>query len=182
MSVAPKKDRLSPPFMLAFRSAHAARDAKNKIDLRDKSGDRIIAGRRSSGRFPISEAVLRSEVARDLDSLLNTIAFESSEDLTGHERVRASILNYGFPDIAHRSIDEVSVDDLTDEISTVLMTFEPRLERNSIRARRDNSIAAEKLKLRFIVHADLHCEPLNVPVEFIADVDLDSGDININRL
>jgi type VI secretion system protein ImpF len=64
----------------------------------------------------------------------------------------------------------------------VLMTFEPRLERSSIRARRDNSVTVEQLKLRFIVHADLHCEPLNVPVEFIADVDLDSGGIHINRL
>ena len=62
------------------------------------------------------------------------------------------------------------------------MTFEPRLERGTIRADRDNSVTAEQLKLRFIVQADLHCEPLNVPVEFIADVDLDSGDIHINRL
>ena len=45
MSIAPKKDRLSPPLMLAFRTAHAGRDAKDKIDLRDKSGERIIAGR-----------------------------------------------------------------------------------------------------------------------------------------
>ena len=182
MSVAPKNDRLSPPLMLAFRTAHAARDAKNKIDLRDKSGDRIIAGRRSSGRFPISETLLRREVANDLHLLMNTVALESTEDLTAFAHVRASILNYGFPDIAYRSIDEISVDDLKDEIRTVLMTFEPRLERGTIRARRDTSVTAEQLKLRFIVQADLHCEPLNVPVEFIADVDLDSGGIHINRL
>jgi type VI secretion system protein ImpF len=182
MSVAPKKDRLSPPLMLAFRNAHAARDARNKLDLRDEFGDRVIAGRRNSGRYPISEALLRREVARDLESLLNTVALESTEDLTAHEHVRTSILNYGFPDIAHRSIDEISVEDLKDEIITVLMTYEPRLHRETIRAHRDNSIAAAELKLRFVVHADLHCEPLNVPVEFIADVDLDGGAIQINRL
>src|ERR1700753_324038 len=115
MSIAPKKDRLSPPLMLAFRTAHAKRDAKAKIDLRDASGERVIAGRRSSGRFPISETVLRREVAHDLDSLMNTVALESTEDLSGHAQVRASILNYGFPDIAHRSIDEITVDDLKDE-------------------------------------------------------------------
>jgi type VI secretion system protein ImpF len=182
MSIAPKKDRLSPPLMLAFRTAHTKGDAKDKIDLRDKAGERIIAGRRSSGRFPISEAVLRREVAHDLDFLMNTVALESTEDLSGHAQVRASILNYGFPDIAHRSIDEITVDDLKDEIRNVLMTFEPRLERGTIRARRDTSVTAEQLKLRFIVQADLHCEPLNVPVEFIADVDLDTGGIHINRL
>jgi type VI secretion system protein ImpF len=182
MSITPKKDRLSPPLMLAFRTAHGARDAKNKIDLRDKSGDRIIAGRRSSGRFPISETVLRREVANDLDSLMNTVALESTEDLSGFAHVRASILNYGFPDIAHRSIDEISVDDLKDEIEAILMNYEPRLERKTIRASRDNSVDSVELKLRFLVHADLRCEPLNVPVEFIADVDLDSGGIQINRL
>ena len=56
MTVAPKKDRLSPPLMLAFRSAHAARDARKKLDLRDESGERVIAGRRAAGRMPITEA------------------------------------------------------------------------------------------------------------------------------
>jgi type VI secretion system protein ImpF len=44
------------------------------------------------------------------------------------------------------------------------------------------SARPEELKLRFVVQADLRCDPLNVPVEFIADVDLDSGGIQINRL
>ena len=182
MSIIPKKDRLSPPLMLAFRAAHAAHDARKKLDLRDEFGERVIAGRRSAGRFPISEALLRREVAHDLEALLNTIALESTEDLTGRDCVRTSILNYGFPDIAHHSIDEVTDNELSDALRRVLMTYEPRLDRQSIRVRRDSSIGTEQLKLRFLVHADLQCEPLNVPVEFIADVDLDSGDIQVNRL
>ena len=62
-----------------------------------------------------------------------------------------------------------------------LTTYEPRLDRKTIRVRRDGSVDPEQLKLRFVVHADLG-EPLNVPVEFIADVELDSGKIQINRL
>ena len=182
MSVVPKKDRLSPPLMLAFRNAYAARDGRQKLDLRDESGERVIASRRTSGRTPISESLLRREVAHDLEILLNTVALEWTDDLARHERVRVSILNFGFPDIAHRSIDEISVDDLKDEITSVLMTYEPRLERDTIRTRRDKTIGAEELKLRFVVHADLHCEPLNIPIEFIADVDLDSGNIQISRL
>jgi type VI secretion system protein ImpF len=182
MSSSAKKDRLSPPLMLAFRAANAARDAKTKIDLRNEQGERLIAGRRVTGRTPISESLLRKEVARDLESLMNTIAFESTEDLAGFARVQRSILNYGFPDIAHRSIDEISIDDLGDEIRSVLMTYEPRLDRGSIRAARDMSARPEELRLRFVVQADLRCDPLNVPVEFVADVDLDSGGIQINRL
>lgn len=182
MSLTPKKDRLSPPLMLAFRDAHAERDARKKIELRNERGERVIASRRTGGRAPISEAVLRREVARDLETLMNTIAFESSEDLVGYECVRKSILNFGFPDIAHRSLDEITVDDLKEEIETVLMNFEPRLDRRSIHATRDNSIGTEQLKLRFLVRADLQCEPLNVPVEFVADVDLDGYGIQIARL
>ena len=43
--------------------------------------------------------------------------------------MRKSILNFGFPDIAHRSIDEISVNDVSHEIATVLMNYEPRLLR-----------------------------------------------------
>jgi type VI secretion system protein ImpF len=168
--------------MYAFRAAHAARDATKKIDLRDEAGERVIAGRRSVARTPISESTLRREVARDLDSLMNTIAFESAEDLSDFDQVRKSILNYGLPDIAHRSIDEHSVDDVQDEIRTALMNYEPRLARESIRASRDTTVGAEELKVRFVVQAELHCEPVNVPVEFVADIEFDSGSIQIHRL
>jgi type VI secretion system protein ImpF len=102
--------------------------------------------------------------------------------MSGRDCVRTSILNYGLPDIANRSIDEVTDDELSDALRATLLTYEPRLDRKTIRVRREGSIGPEQLKLRFIVHADLKAEPLNVPVEFVADVELDSGDIQINRL
>jgi type VI secretion system protein ImpF len=177
-----RKDRLAPPFMLAFRSAHAARDAKQRLDLHDAGGERIIAGRRTAARIPISELALRKEVARDLEALMNTIALESCDDLSGFEHVRKSVLNFGCPDIAHRTIDEDSVGDIGGEIETALASFEPRLARGSLRVARDSTVNPDELKVRFVVQAELLCEPLNVPVEFIADVELDSGKIAINRL
>ena len=44
--------------MYAFRGAHAARDAKVKLDLRDEAGERIIAGRRAAVRTAITEPTL----------------------------------------------------------------------------------------------------------------------------
>jgi type VI secretion system protein ImpF len=181
MAPTQRKERLAPPLMFAFRSAHAARDATKKLDLRDEAGERIIAGRRSAARAPISETTLRREVAADLESLMNTIALESAEDLRDHDYVRRSILNFGMPDLSRRSIDETSVDDITKEIETALMAFEPRLARETIQAVRDNNLAIHELKVRFVVHADLCCEPVNVPVEFVADIELD-GQIHIQRL
>jgi type VI secretion system protein ImpF len=177
-----KKERLSPPLMYAFRGAFEARDAKKKIDLRHESGDRIIASRRASPRNAITEPVLRREVARDLEALMNTIALESSLDLTGHETVRRSILNYGFPDIAHITIDEHAVEDIKNDIRTILINYEPRLSPDSVRVVRDVTIDQADLKVRFVVNADLMCDPVDVPVEFVAEVELDSGKVQVSRL
>lgn len=175
-----KKDHLSPPLMSVFRGAFEARDAKKKIDLRDEGGERVIASRRSS-RAALTEPALRREVARDLESLMNTIALDSSQPLDDLSHVRRSILNYGFPDIAHRTIDENSVDDLKDEIRAVLMNYEPRLIASSVKVARDATVDQAALKIRFTVDADLFCDPVNVPVEFIAEVEMDSGKIQISR-
>src|SRR5262245_51619889 len=182
MASVKKTDRLSPPLMYAFRSAHEARDARTKLDLRDEAGERVIAGRRMAVRTAITEPTLRREVARDLDSLMNTIALESSEDLESFAHVRGSILNYGLPDITHRSIDEVAVADVGEEIRSALARHEPRLIPNTIRVARDPEINEAELKVRFVVRAELLCEPLNVPVEFVADLELDSGNISVGRL
>lgn len=177
-----RTDRLSPPLMHAFRSAFEARDARKKHDLRDESGERVISSRRTTARMAISEPLLRREVARDLDALVNTIALESSQDLEPFGHARKSILNFGLPDIAHRSIDEISVSDVGREIATALMNFEPRLVSDTIRVKRDEDVSPDELKVRFVVRADLTCEPLNVPIEFVADFEVDTGKIVINRL
>jgi type VI secretion system protein ImpF len=182
MAVGNRKDRLSPPLMHAFRSAYAARDATKKIDLRDESGERIIAGRRAAGRSPITESTVRREVARDLEALMNTVALESADDLTEFAYVRKSILNFGLPDIVHRTIDDAAVNDVKSEIESVLTNFEPRLVRDTVHAARDSTIDPNELKVRFLVQADLRCVPVDVPVEFVADMDLDGNDFQINRL
>lgn len=176
-----KKNRLSPPLMYAFRGAHEARDAKIKVDLRDEAGERVIAGRRTAVRTAITEPTLRREVSRDLDSLMNTTAMESSENLDSFDYVRKSILNFGLPDIAHRSIDESAVNIIGDEIRRALIHYEPRLVPQTIRVEKASEFDEAELKVRFVVHADLFCEPLNVPVEFVADLELDSGNIAVSR-
>lgn len=178
----PRRNRLSPPLMFAFRSAFAARDSKKKVASSDEAGQRVVNGRRSAGRAPITEAQLRREVGRDLESLLNTVAMESADDLEAFPMVRRSVLNFGLPDVAHRTIDEEGVFNIKDEIRVALMNYEPRLAPDSIVASRDETIDATELKVRFVVRAELLCEPVNVPVEFVADVELESASIQINRL
>lgn len=175
------KNRLRPPLMFAFREAHAAKDAKERLDLRDAGGERIIASRRAAPRAAITETRLRREVTGDLDALLNTTNLGSSVDLSRHEFVARSVLNHGFPDIASHSIDEYRVNDIKDELARVLKRFEPRLVQHSVAVERDESVDRTELKIRFVVRADLDCKPVNVPIEFVADVELDTGKLSIQR-
>lgn len=175
------RSRLRPPLMFAFREAHRAKDARVSLDLRDAGGERVIAGRRAPPRSAITEQKLRQEIAIDLDALVNTVNLASSLDLGGHEHVARSILNHGFPDIAHRSIDEFRVGAIKGELADTLMAFEPRLLRESIAVSRDDTLDAAELKIRFVVRADLNCEPVNTPIQFVADVELDTGKIAIRN-
>jgi type VI secretion system protein ImpF len=180
--MAPKKsDRLAPPLMFAFRAAHEERDGKLHMNLRE-NGDRVIAKRRVTTRSPISERGLRKEVTGDLLSLLNTTNLDAIEDLSSLPEVRRSILNFGFPDLSWRSIEDNSIAEIANEIQTALVAYEPRLIGESVRAARDFTVDSEDLRLRFLVKAELRAQPMSVPVEFIAEVELDSGKIKIDRL
>lgn len=167
--------------MQAFRAAHQARDAKVLADVRE-GGERIISSRRMSSRTPISESELRRIVISDVGALLNTVNFDSAQDLTDASEVGKSVLNYGFPDLARLSMDENAVFRVAQEIESALRDFEPRLVRGSIKARRDDTTSAEELRVRFIVTAALRMQPVDVPVQFVAEVELDSGKIKIDRL
>lgn len=175
------KNRLRPPLMFAFREAHRSRDATTPLDLRDAGGERVIAGRRAAPRAAITEQKLRQEIAIDLDGLVNTVNLASTIDLSGHEHIARSVLNRGFPDLVHRSIDEHRIGAIQDELADVLAAYEPRLIKRSIAVERDNSLDRAELKIRFLVRADLNCEPLNVPIQFVADVELDTGKIAIKN-
>ncbi len=149
--------------------------------MRD-SGERVIATRRVSARTPISENELRKLVNSDLLALLNTTNLDSAEDLSDAPEVRNSILNFGFPDLASRSIDETRRVGHFAPNRSDACDFEPRLAKSSIKARRDDSVAADELRVRFLVSAELRVQPLDVPVEFTAEVELDSGKVRIERL
>jgi len=177
----PRHTRLSTPLMHVFRTAHQAKDARRIIDQRNEAGERVLAGRRMRARQVITETMLRREVSRDLDALLNTIALDANVDMEHAPHVRKSILNFGLPDIAVRTIDENGVDDIPEEIRTAIVNYEPRIAANSLHVVRDKEVDPVELKIRFVIRGDLVCHPVHVPVEFVADV-VESGKIVVNRL
>jgi len=165
-----RHSRLSPPLMHVFRAAHEAKDAKRIIDQRNEAGERVIAGRRLRARQIITESMLRREVSRDLDALLNTVSLDATVDMQNAPHVRKSILNFGLADIANRTIDENAVGGIPEEIRTAIVNYEPRIAADTLRIARDETLDPVELKVRFVIS-----------VEFVADI-VESGKIVVNRL
>ncbi len=167
--------------MYAFREAHQKKDAREKVDLRSKSGERVIAGRRA-GRSAVTETELRRQLNRDLESLLNTTNLDSAQNLEDFPAVARSILNFGIPELSRVTIDELPNRNLATEIRDALFRYEPRLIRNTIRVSRNNTVSAETLGVRFQISAEMSCEPVAVPVEFVADLDIANNKVLVGKL
>ena len=182
MAKSTKTDRLAPPLMHAFREAFRQKDAKKDLDLRDDSGERVIASRRVSARSWINEAALRRDLAEDLTRLLNTVNLDSAQDLSEFSFAARSIVNYGLVDITTFAIDDNAVSDITDELRQSLVDYEPRLIRESIEVSRDRTVDSAAHQIRFAVNAEMHATPVDIPVEFVAELELDSGKMRISRL
>ncbi len=180
--ISKKFERLAPPLMFAFRIAHEKRDAKLALDLRDAHGERVIALRRAPNRAPISETALRREVSNDLADVLNTVNLDAAVGLGDVPEVARSVLNFGFPDLTAITIDENRLLTLSRDIERALKTFEPRLDAQTLKVTRDPFIDADALMVKFFVKADLRAEPMNVAVEFVAEVELDTAKIKVERL
>jgi type VI secretion system protein ImpF len=169
--------------MQAFREAHRSRDAAKPLDLRDDQGNRVLAGRRSSPRRVTNEQSLRRELAEDLAALLNTVNLQSAIDMDDLDHVRKSILNYGLTDLSRISIDEIAVNGLGGTLQNALKSFEPRLIASSVEVKRDSKfINTKDLKVRFNVHADMHATPLDIPVDFVAELEVDSAKMKLTKL
>lgn len=175
-----KKTRLSPPLMFAFRDAHRSRDSRLSVGQSSSSGTEVLSSRKSV-RIGISETQLRGELTRDLDMLMNTTNLGSTIDLSAAPEVERSIVNYGLPDIVNRTIDENRVDNIVDEIKAAIFAFEPRLIAGTLGVARDELADAGVLAIRFNVTGEMSCDPVAVPVQFVADLEVGSGKLSIKK-
>jgi type VI secretion system protein ImpF len=182
MAKSDSNDRLAPPLMHAFREAFRNKDARKELDLRDDTGERIIASRRVSARSWVNEAALRRDLAEDLTRLLNTVNLASADDLSDFSYTARSIINYGLTDITAYSMEETAVDNITNHLRQTLADYEPRLIAASIEVTRDTVLDNSAQKIRFAVNAEMHATPVDIPVEFVAELELDSGKMRISRL
>jgi type VI secretion system protein ImpF len=168
--------------MQAFRDAARARDSRKIIDERNATGERVIAGRRNMTRRATNEQVLRRELSEDLATLLNTVNFGSTIDISDLPYVASSILNFGFADVSALTIDEMAVADVSAELREILQTYEPRLVPESIEVERDAGLDTNGMRARFTIRAEMRANPVDVPVEFVAELEIETAKMQISRL
>ena len=168
------------PLMSAFREAFEARDAR-ELNVVVVDGERVIEGRQSRQRRG-DENALKRDLSIDLTALLNTIDLGSVIDLKQLSYVRKSVLNYGMNDVTHLTSQEVGVDAIRDQLAAVLKTHEPRINPDTLHI--DKEIVADDVnqRVRFAVSGEMFFSPLDVAVEFVAELEINSGKMNITRL
>jgi type VI secretion system protein ImpF len=168
--------------MHAFREAFRMRDAAKPIDNRNDAGERVIAGRRTSPRSSVGEAALRSELAEDLASLLNTVELGAIEDLVDLPEVSSSIINFGVPDLTAIAASPEAARRVANFMKQRLELFESRLVPGTITVSTEALDDTASGQLRFHINAEMYSTPTDVPVEFVADIEAESGKIKISRL
>ncbi|RFB76348.1 type VI secretion system baseplate subunit TssE [Methylovirgula sp. 4M-Z18] len=168
--------------MHAFREAFRMRDAAKPIDNRNEAGERVIAGRRTSPRSAVSETALRIELGEDLASLLNTVDLAAMEDLSGLEEVGASVLNFGMPDLAAIVANAETAQQIGHVLKQKLELYERRLVPGTVVVVGEPLDDTASGQLRFHINAEMYSTPTDIPVEFVADVEAESGKIRVFRL
>ena len=179
---AAKNDRFVPPIMHAFREAFRLRDATKPIDTRNDAGERVIAGRRTSPRSAVGEPILRSELGEDLASLLNTVELGAIEDLNGLDAVAGSILNFGVPDLTAIAASPEAARRVAQLIKQRLELYECRLVPGTVTIAGEALDASASGQLRLHISAEMVSTPTDIPVEFVVDVEVESGKIKVFRL
>jgi len=177
----PKASSFQVPLMLAFREAFREGDAGKRIEER-VAGERVVSARGSLRRRGADEAVLRRDLATDLLSLVNTIDLDSAVDISDLDYVKRSIINYGLPDMAALTSLEAGVDEIGQHFKAALLAHEPRLRPESIHVEQTTEVDDESHRVSFSVSAEMACSPLDLPTEFVAEVDTGSGNIRLTRL
>jgi type VI secretion system protein ImpF len=175
-----KKERLQIPLMFAFRDAAARRDATVSEDVRVE-GERVVSDRSMLRRRGADEQRLKDDLSIDLGALVDTINLASATDLDGLDRVKRSVLNYGLDDLTHITTGSREVDLIGKELVAAILHHEPRVSPESLKIERSGDDEVNQ-RVRFRVRAEMLSKPLDIPIEFVAEVDTSSGKIILPRL
>lgn len=172
-----KEDRAKVSLMQIFRSNFEDRRQNQPV-----SGDPGEITQRIQFREGVSESELRAHIEYDLSALLNTINLESIESLDDAPNVASSILNYGFSDLSGVSLQEMGKPGVAQSIRRSLINHEPRFVASTLQVKVHKNQSREDQRVSLSVEAELMGDPVDIPLDFDADVDLGAGKLTMSKL
>lgn len=175
------KDRRQVSLMHVFRAARASNDARvAKADYQD--GAREMTARSQERRTGTDEATLRAHLSADLASLMNTINLDAVVPLDDVPYVAKSVINFGFGDMSEMSNSIHASQQIAQLIRDTLIEHEPRLIAETIDIQLNRDVQDSTQRLSFDVSAEMVATPVDVPLDFVAEVDMGAGKIQMTRL
>ncbi len=167
--------------MHVFRSAAERGDARDgKANYVD--GDRELTIRSKERREGTNEETLRRHLNNDMASLMNTISLDAVLDLEDHPFIRDSIINYGFGDLSDLSNSAAAGAEISKLIRETLIRNEPRLIADTLEIHVDHDAQSTTQRLSFNITAEMVATPVDIPLDFVAEVDMGAGKIQMTKL
>jgi type VI secretion system protein ImpF len=137
-----------------------------------------------SERRMLSRARLRECVLRDLTWLFNSLSLEASLDLDPFPCVSTSVLNFGMPSFAGRTLASIDPMQAAEQLRRAVELFEPRLRAVRVRptqpvheARRDTGAVLE-----FMIDAELWGQPVAQHMEITTRIDTGNGEVSVLQI
>jgi type VI secretion system protein ImpF len=175
------RDRKQVSLMHVFRSAVERGDSRDgKANFQD--GDKVISQRSKERREGTNEETLRRHLSNDLASLMNTISLDAMVDLTDYPYIQKSIINFGFSDLSSLADRGFAAAEMSRFIRETLIRHEPRLIPASIEINVNKDAESVTQRLTFDISADMVASPVDVPLDFVAEVDMGAGKIQMTKL
>lgn len=176
-----REDRAKVSIMQVFRASYQAHDAKRtSASLGSEQGE--LSERARMRREGVSEDEMRRLLQDDLASLMNTVRLDAATPLEDADHVARSIINYGFQDLSSIAAKDLNTPNVVASIRQSLIDHEPRLLPESIEVKVIRADGGTNQRLSLHVEAEMMGDPVDVPLNFDADVDLGAGKMTMSKL
>ena len=164
-----------------FRTAAESGDARQDRQVY-QDGDRQLTLRSQQARATADEGTLRRHLSIDLANLMNTIRLDAVIDLSDASYVERSVVNYGFRDMSSLTQSQETTSKIVESIRHTLTMYEPRLIPETIEIVLSEGGEQSDQRLSFEVTAEMIADPVDIPLDFVAEVDLGAGKMKMTQL
>ncbi len=121
-----------------------------------------------------NEEALRATVRREIAWLLNTINLGAAIDLEPYPQVQTSVLNYGVPDLAGKTVTHRAIMHRAREIRNAILNFEPRLDEASLVVEASDNIERQN-SITFVIRGDVTSAVSAMPIQIKTDIEADTA-------